>query len=95
MKSYYDIIKSPLITEKLTDLQELGQNKVGFVVDKKATKPEIKKAVEELFNVKVKKVNVLNVKSKPKRYGRYMGKRAGFKKAYVTLEEGSKINFLE
>ena len=41
------------------------------------------------------KVNVLNVKSKPKRYGRYMGRRPGFKKAYVTLEEGSKINFLE
>jgi large subunit ribosomal protein L23 len=95
MKSYYDIIKSPLITEKLTGLQDLGENKVGFVVDRKATKPEIKKAVEQLFNVKVKKVNVLNIKSKPKRYGRYMGRRPGFKKAYVTLEEGSKINFLE
>ncbi len=95
MKSYYDIIKQPLITEKLTDLQELGQNKVGFVVHKDATKPEIKKAVEQIFNVKVKKVNVLNVKSKPKRYGRFIGRRPGYKKAYVTLEEGSKINFLE
>ncbi len=95
MKTYYDIIKSPLITEKLTDLQELGQNKVGFIVDKNATKPEIKKAVEEIFDVKVVKVNVLNVKSKPKRYGRYIGRRPGFKKAYVTLAEGSKINFLE
>ena len=95
MKSYYDIIKYPVITEKLTLLQEAYEGFVGFVVDKKATKPEIKKAVEKIFDVKVQNVRIVNNKPKKKRYGRYMGERPGFKKAYVKLKEGDKINFLE
>jgi large subunit ribosomal protein L23 len=95
MKNVYDIIKYPLITEKISLIQETNENKVGFIVDKKATKPDIKTAVEKIFNVKVKKVNVVNIKSKKKRYGRYIGERPGYKKAYVTLEEGQKINILE
>ena len=89
----YDVVIRPVLTEKTYLL--MGEGKYTFEVAKDATKPEIKKAVEEIFDVKVVKVNVLNVKSKPKRYGRFIGRRPGFKKAYVTLAEGSKINFLE
>ena len=95
IKTEYDIIKRPIITEKLTMIQEENPNIVGFIVDKKATKPEIKRAVEKIFNVKVKKVRVINMKGKPKRFGRFEGRRAGFKKAYVILEKGQKINFIE
>ncbi len=95
IKTEYDIIKRPIITEKLTMIQEENPNIVGFIVDKKATKPEIKKAVEKIFNVKVKKVRVINMKGKPKRFGRFEGRRSSFKKAYVILEKGEKINFIE
>ena len=95
IKTEYDIIKRPIITEKLTFIQEENPNIVGFIVDKKATKPEIKKAVEKIFNVKVKKVRVINMKGKPKRFGRFEGRRSSFKKAYVILEKGQKINFIE
>ena len=95
IKTEYDIIKRPIITEKLTFIQEENANIVGFIVDKKATKPEIKKAVEKIFNVKVKKVRVINMKGKPKRFGRFEGRRSSFKKAYVILEKGQKINFIE
>ena len=89
---HYDIIVSPVITEKATNLTE--QNKVVFRVSPKATKPQIKEAVEKLFDVQVTKVNVLNVKGKTKRFGRSMGRRSDWKKAYVTLAEGSEIDFL-
>ena len=95
MRTVYDIIKFPLITEKLSLMQEIDETKVGFIVDRKATKPEIKNAIEKIFNVKVKKVRVLNMKPKKRRYGRYIGERPGFKKAYVTLEKGHKINILD
>ena len=95
IKTEYDIIKRPIITEKLTFIQEENPNIVGFIVDKKATKPEIKRAVEKIFNVKVKKVRVINMKGKPKRFGRFEGRRSSFKKAYVILEKGEKINFIE
>ena len=95
IKTEYDIIKRPIITEKLTFIQEENPNIVGFIVDKKATKPEIKRAVEKIFNVKVKKVRVINMKGKPKRFGRFEGRRPSFKKAYVILEKGQKINFIE
>ena len=95
IKTEYDIIKRPIITEKLTLIQEENPNIVGFIVDKKATKPEIKKAVEKIFNVKVKKVRVINMKGKPKRFGRFEGRRSSYKKAYVILEKGQKINFIE
>ncbi len=95
IKTEYDIIKKPLITEKITMLQEKNPNIVGFIVDKKATKPEIKRAVEKIFNVKVKKVRVINMKGKPKRMGRFEGRTSSWKKAYVILEKGYTINFLE
>ena len=95
IKTEYDIIKKPLITEKITMLQEKNPNIVGFIVDKKATKPEIKRAVEKIFNVKVKKVRVINMKGKPKRLGRFEGRTSSWKKAYVILEKGYTINFLE
>jgi large subunit ribosomal protein L23 len=76
-------------------LQENYEGNVGFIVDNKATKPEIRKAVEHIFDVKVNSVRTINIKPRKKRYGRYMGEKSGFKKAYVTLEPGHKINFLE
>ncbi len=94
MNNYYDAIRFPILTEKITKIQELSENKVGFIVHPKANKSEIKKAIEKIFNVKVDKVNIVNKHSKSKRYGRYIGEKSGFKKAYVTLESGQKINFL-
>lgn len=94
MKSNREIIVYPLITEKISDLQET-ENKVAFVVDKSANKIEIRKAVEEKFNVKVKKVATVNMKGKVKRLGRFEGRRPHWKKAIVTLREGFKIDFFE
>ncbi len=90
----YEIIKRPLLTEKST-LKKEQENKVVFEVHPKANKSEIKKAIEEIFNVKVKKVNTILVPGKVKRVGRYTGRRPAWKKAYVTLEEGHKIEFFE
>lgn len=94
MKSNREIIVCPLITEKISDLQET-ENKVAFVVDKSANKIEIRKAVEEKFDVKVKKVATINMKGKVKRLGRFEGRRPHWKKAVVTLREGFKIDFFE
>ena len=85
----YDIIYSPVITEKSSDLKL--KNVYVFKVAKSANKIQIKKAIEELFDVKVKSVNILNTKSKIKRVGRYAGKTKTYKKAYVTLENGQAI----
>lgn len=94
MKSAQDIIIKPVITEKSTD--GLQEGKYTFKVDKNANKLEIAKAVEELFDVKVAKVNTINCKGKTKRVGRYEGKRPDWKKAIVTLKEDSKsIEFFE
>lgn len=89
MKNAYKIIISPLITEKNNDLA--AQGKYVFKVAPKAGKIEIGRAVEELFDVKVKSVNIMNYNGKPKRAGRsmIMGRRADWKKAVVTLAEGS------
>jgi large subunit ribosomal protein L23 len=86
----YDIIRSPLITEKTT----LGgeHNQVTFRVPLNATKPEIKQAVEGLFEVKVKAVNTLRQRGKVKRFRGLLGKRPDVKKAIVTLEEGQSID---
>ena len=89
-----EIIIRPLVTEKMSYLQE-DENKVGFVVDKAANKIEIRKAVEAKFDVKVKKVATVNMKGKVKRMGRFEGRRAGWKKAIVTLQEGFNIDFFE
>jgi large subunit ribosomal protein L23 len=95
MKSVYDVIRRPLITEKSTLLKEtLGL--VCFEVHRDATKPEIKKAVESLFGVKVASIRVANVHGKAKRQGRYVGRRPDWKKAWVALKKGEKpIEFFE
>ena len=90
MKSVYEVLRRPLITEKSTLLKET-QRTLGFEVHRDATKPEIKKAVETLFGVKVAEVRVANVHGKVKRQGRYVGKRPDWKKAYVVLKEGEKM----
>jgi len=88
--SHYDVIVSPVITEKSTMASE--HNQVVFRVAKNATKPEIKKAVESLFDVKVKAVNTLVRKGKQKRFRGILGKQSDFKKAIVTLVEGQTID---
>lgn len=89
----FQIVKRPIVTEKTTKLAE--ENKYTFVVDKNANKIQIKEAIEEIFDVKVKKVNVINGKAKPKRVGQYQGFKAAITKAIVTLEDGSKIDIYE
>lgn len=87
--NYRDIIKSPIVTEKTTTLAE--NNVITFSVDVKANKTQIKQAIENIFDVKVEKVNTINVKPKTKRVGRYAGKTNRVKKAIVKLAEGSSI----
>lgn len=87
------LIKKPLITEKTTKLME--ENKYCFLVDPKANKTQIRQAIEQIFNVKVKDVNTMNVLGKIKRMGRYQGRRPSWKRAIVTLEAGSRIEFFE
>ncbi len=94
MKPNREIIIRPLVTEKISALQET-ENKVAFIVDRNANKIEIKKAVEKKFDVKIKKVATVNMKGKLKRLGRFEGRRPRWKKAIVTLREGFKINFFE
>jgi len=95
MKNVYEVLRRPLITEKSTSLKET-QRTLGFEVHRDATKPEIKKAVEELFKVKVQEVRVANVHGKVKRQGRFVGKRPDWKKAYVVLKKGEKmVEFFE
>lgn len=86
----YDLIVAPVITEKSTMASE--HNQVTFRVPLSATKPEIKAAVEGLFNVKVKAVNTLIAKGKTKRFRGIVGRRSDVKKAVVTLAEGHKID---
>ena len=86
----YDVIVTPVITEKSTMASE--QNQVVFRVAPDATKPEIKAAVEQLFSVKVKAVNTLVRKGKTKRFRGIKGKQSDMKKAVVTLEEGQTID---
>ena len=87
---HYDVILSPVITEKATIASE--QNKVVFKVAKTATKPQIKDAVEKLFDVKVTGVNTSVTKGKVKRFKGRLGQRSDVKKAVVTLAEGSRID---
>ncbi len=87
---HYDTILAPVITEKATLLSE--QNKVVFRVAMDATKDDIASAVEQLFKVKVVKVNTLISKGKTKRFRGRMGRRSDVKKAVVTLEEGQSID---
>ncbi|WP_138379500.1 50S ribosomal protein L23 [Luteithermobacter gelatinilyticus] len=87
---HYDTILGPVITEKSTLVSE--QNQVVFRVPLTATKPEIKEAVEALFDVKVEAVNTIRVKGKVKRFRGRMGRRSDYKKAMVKLAEGQSID---
>ena len=85
-------VLGPQITEKATMLADKN-NQVAFKVTKDATKSDIKIAIETMFKVEVMAVNLLNVNGKTKRSGRAMGKRADWKKAYVSIKPGQEINF--
>ncbi len=89
----HDVLIKPLVTEKTYLIAE--ENKYSFEVHRYADKSAIKKAVEEIFSVKVKKVNVMNYKGKPKKRGVFVGKSRSWRKAIVSLEEGYRIKELE
>lgn len=84
----YDIIKRPVISER--SMEQTTEKKYTFIVDKKANKTQIKNAIEEIFEVKVEKVNTMNYDGREKRVGRNVGKTASFKKAIVKLTTDSK-----
>jgi large subunit ribosomal protein L23 len=90
MNLYYDLVKQPVITEQSLKMIE-DFNRYTFKVDKNANKVEIKKAIEAIFNVKVVKVNTINVKPKFKRLGQHEGFKNAYKKAIVELAEGQTI----
>lgn len=92
LSKYYDLIRKPIITEKSAFLTE-GQNKFTFRVASSANKSCIKLAVENIFFVKVKKVHIINVLGKKKRFKGREGVRSSFKKAIVTLEKDCTIDF--
>ena len=94
MKTSYDVLLGPLLTEKGAMLKE-KQNKALFRVAKGANKIEIKKAVEGIFKVKVAHVATVNCKGKIKRMGKHEGKRSDWKKAVVSLKKGEKLDFIE
>ena len=87
MSNAHDILIRPVLTEKSTDLSGSG-DKIVFRVKRDATKTQIKHAVEQLFGLSVKSVNTMTMPSKPKRVGRFSGRRSGFKKAVITLRDG-------
>ncbi|CCQ93485.1 ribosomal protein L23 [[Clostridium] ultunense Esp] len=94
MRIPHDIIIKPIITEE--SMNEMAYKKYTFKVDRRANKSEIKKAVEKIFDVKVEKVNTINMLGKEKRMGVHVGRRPSWKKAIVTLTEDSKeIEFFE
>ena len=94
MKESHQIIRRPLITEKATLLTE-RDNKVVFEVDRSANKLDIKRAVEQMFDVKVENVRTTSMHGKVKRMGMHRGRRPDWKKAFVTLRQGDKIEFFE
>ena len=94
MKNIYTVLKKPLFTEKGGNLKET-HNKVLIEVAKNANKLDIKKAVEEIFKVKVEKIATINAQGKWKRYGKFVGKKPNRKKAIITLKTGEKLDFIE
>jgi large subunit ribosomal protein L23 len=88
------IIRRPVITEK-SNMAKMNQNKVTFEVDPRANKPEIKKAIETLFKVKVLKVNTVTLPGKSRRFGAAISQEARWKKAVATLKQGDAIEFFE
>ena len=94
MRSAYDVIIKPVISEQSMDMAQ--EKKYTFKVAVDASKTEVRLAVEEIFGVEVKKVNIMNYDGKVKRMGRYVGRTAAYKKAIVTLTEKSKeIEFFQ
>lgn len=94
MRSAYDVILKPVISERSMD--QAQERKYTFKVAVDANKTEVKQAIEEIFGVEVAKVNIMNVNGKVKRMGRTMGKTAAYRKAIVTIAEGSKeIEFFQ
>lgn len=94
MQNLHDVIIKPIITEESMDAMAMG--KYTFMVDKRAKKTEIKKAIENIFDVEVKSINTMNVSGKEKRMGVHVGRTASWKKAIVTLTEDSEgIEFFE
>ncbi|MFV0499824.1 MAG: 50S ribosomal protein L23 [Bacilli bacterium] len=89
----YEIIKAPIITEKSAH-QIMEENVYAFEVNPKANKIEVKNAIEEIFDVKVEKVNIMNCKAKKKRVGKYEGKTARVRKAMIKLAKDSKIEVI-
>lgn len=94
MNKTFQIIKRPLLTEKITNLAELN-NQYAFEIVKNINKIEIKKAIEKRFNVTVLSVRTMLVRGKKRKMGRFEGKRAQWKKAIVSLKEGDTIDFVE
>jgi large subunit ribosomal protein L23 len=90
----HHVLVQPLLTEKVTAMRE-SNNTVGFLVHPDANRLQIKQAVEALLKVKVERVNVLNVQGKVKRLGRFSGKRSDWKKAFVKLKQGEKLELYE
>jgi large subunit ribosomal protein L23 len=90
----YEIVKKPIITERTTMLRD-KYNKYVFDVNNKANKIQIKKAIEQLFNVTVTKINTTIVTGKLRRYGKFSGYRQDWKKAIVTLKKGNEIKIIE
>jgi large subunit ribosomal protein L23 len=88
------IVQRPLVTERSMELRD-DENKYAFRVHPRATKPEIRKAIEELFSVQVVSVTTMNVLGKTKRMGRYVGRRPAWKKAIVKVAEGQKIEIYD
>ena len=87
----YDKIFAPVITEKAASLEQEG--KYVFKVDVRSNKTEVKQMIEKIFNVKVEKVNIMNIHPKDRRVGKYTGKTNRYKKAIVKLAKGSTISF--
>jgi large subunit ribosomal protein L23 len=94
MTDHYDVICAPLITEKGTLVNEAG-NQIVLRVRREANKYEIRQAVEKLFKVRVRRVRTTNYLGKTRRVGRSIGRRPAWKKAYVTLAEGQRIDLFE
>lgn len=91
---HYEVIKRPLLTEKSTSQKETG-NQYCFEVDTRATKADVRAAVEKLFNVKVEDVRTMQYRGKNRRLGRFVGRRPHWKKAIVRLKDGSSIELFQ
>jgi len=95
MKDVYQVLRRPHLTEKALRLKEEG-GYLAFRVHKNASKPEIREAVQEIFDVKVESVRIINLPHKKRRMGRFEGKKSGYKKALVKLKKGEKsIEYFE